>query len=62
MKNTYLYSNLVYGTKKNQNISEKILDPSTDKLILAKNGLVIFKATGCTLSLTTAGRDENLIQ
>lgn len=57
-----MYSNLVYGTNKNQNISEKILDPSTDKFILANNGLVIFKAIGCILSLTIAGKDENLIQ
>lgn len=50
----------MYGTNKNQNTSEKIFDPITAKLILANNGRVIFKATGCTLSLIIAGKDENL--
>jgi len=55
-----LYSNLVNGTKKNQKISEIFLDPSTDKLTLANNGLFIVIATGCKLSLIIAGKVENL--
>lgn len=58
---TYLYSNLVNGTKKNQNISETFFDPSTDKLILTNDGRVIVKTTGCNLSLIIAGTFENLV-
>lgn len=51
----------MYGTKKNQNISEIFFDPSTDKLILVNDGRVIVKTTGCKLSLIKAGRLENLV-
>lgn len=49
------------GTKKNQNISVKFFDPSTDKLMFANDGRVIVKTTGCKLSLIKAGTLENLV-
>lgn len=58
----YLYSNLVNGTKKNQNISEINFDPSTDTLILTNEGRIIVMTTGCKSSLITAGKVENLIK
>lgn len=59
---TYLYSNLVNGTNKNQNISVIFFDPSTDKLTLPNDGRDIVITTGCNLSLIkAAGIDENLI-
>jgi len=56
-----LYSNLVNGTKKNQNTSEILFDPSTDKLILTNDGRVTVNTTGCNLSLIKAGKIENLV-
>lgn len=56
-----MYSNLVNGTKRNQNISYKFFDPRTDKLILTNDGRVTVIATGCKMSLITAGKVENLM-